>query len=505
MMYKWNKMITFIAHKNMIMSYILQNSRLQLMMPSLIDDYVTLDNPVRIIDAFVDKIVQIQPELLTGKGMSEVGRSAYQFATLLKLYVYGFLNSISSSRKLEKETYRNLEVIWLLGNLQPDHKTISDFRKDSKESIREVTISFRKFLIKDGYMSGKQVVTDGTKIKAYASKNTISLKGINRRMEKLETELEKYLTQLQDNDTVESVEEQLSGLASELGVEPALLEKIAQLQEQVQTLEQQKQLLEKLGRESIAPADPEAKIMKSKEGFYPAYNVQSSIDTKNHMLAQMDVTDQVNDYDSLEHNIKALKDQLGIKPESVLADKGYANEDQIQSLEEDGIHCFVPFSKKTPDQKQIEAGITFEYDKKNDCYRCSKGQTLKLTCKRVIRKGKPYSFYQSKNCGNCPVKILCTKSKVGRIISRRLDDEWILKYKEKLKTKEFKDMINTRKNFVEHPFGTIKYWMGQIPILLRGKQKVQVEIDLYSTCYNLKRLINIEPMEVVLLRIQNWV
>jgi len=152
MMYKWNKMITFIAHKNMIMSYIQQYSRLQLMMPSVIDDYVTLDNPVRIIDAFVDKIVQIQPELLTGKGTSEVGRSAYQFATLLKLYVYGFLNSISSSRKLEKETYRNLEVIWLLGNLQPDHKTISDFRKDSKESIREVTISFRKFLIKDGYI-----------------------------------------------------------------------------------------------------------------------------------------------------------------------------------------------------------------------------------------------------------------------------------------------------------------------------------------------------------------
>jgi hypothetical protein len=178
---------------------------------------------------------------------------------------------------------------------------------------------------------------------------------------------------------------------------------------------------------------------------------------------------------------------------------------EVKELEKDGIHCFVPFPKKTPDQKQVEAGITFEYDKKNDCYRCSKEQTLKLVCKRVVRKGKPYSCYQGTNCGNCPFKISCTKSKVGRIIYRRLDNEWILKYKEKLKTKEFKDMINTRKNFVEHPLGTIKYWMGQIPLLLRGKQKVQVEIDLYSTCYNLKRLINIEPMEVVLLRIQNWV
>ena len=248
-----------MTRKIKIMSYIQPNSRVQLMMPSVIDDYVSLDNPVRLIDAFVDKIVQIQTELLTAKGNAEVGRSAYQFTTLLKLYIYGFLNSISSSRKLERETYRNMEVIWLLGNLQPDHKTISDFRKDNKESIRKVTISFRKFLISDGYISGKQVVTDGTKIKAYASKNTISLAGIARRMEQLETQLDKYLSQLNDNDIVDSLENQLSELSNGFGVEPALLEKIAKLQEQVQTLEQQKRLLEKLGRKSIAPADPQAK------------------------------------------------------------------------------------------------------------------------------------------------------------------------------------------------------------------------------------------------------
>lgn len=486
------------------MSYIQQNSRIQLMMPSVIDDYVSLDNPVRLIDAFVDKIVQIQPELLTNKGKAEVGRSAYQFTTLLKLYIYGFLNSISSSRKLEKETYRNMEVIWLLGNLQPDHKTISDFRKDSKDSIRKVTISFRKFLVIEGYISGKQVVTDGTKVKAYASKETISLKGIARRMEQLETQLEKYLLQLQDNDTVETVEEQLSELSNEFGVEPALLEKIAKLQEQVQTLEKQKQQLEMLGRESIAPADPEAKIMKSKEGFYPAYNVQSIIDTENHMIALMDVTDQPNDYHSLESNLNGLQEQLGVKPESALADKGYANEDQIKSLEQEGIRCVVPFPEQASDQKLIDAGITFEYDKKNDCYRCSQGKVLSLTKKRILKKNKPYNKYQAKNCNECTFKNACTKSKVGRIIYRRLDNDWLIDYKEKLKTKKYKSLISKRKEYVEHPFGTIKYWMGQIPLLLRGKQKVQVEIDLYSTCYNLKRLINLESMDVLLLKIQNW-
>lgn len=493
-----------MAYKTKIMSHIQPNSRVQLMMPSVIDDYVSFDNPIRLIDAFVDKIVQIQTELLTDKGNAEVGRSAYQFTTLLKLYIYGFLNSISSSRKLERETYRNMEVIWLLGNLQPDHKTISDFRKDNKESIRKVTIFFRRFLVSEGYISGKQVITDGTKVKAYASKNTISLKGIARRMEQLETQLDKYLSQLNDNDTVESIENQLSELSNEFGVEPALLEKIVKLQEQVQALEQQKQLLEKLGRDSIAPADPQAKIMKSKEGFYPAYNVQSTIDDKNHMIAQMDVTDHPNDYHSLESNRNSLKDQLGIKPEIALADKGYANEDQIQSLEASGIKCIVPFPENVPDQKFLEAGITFEYDKKNDCYRCSQGQILPLKDKNLIIKRKLYNRYQGKNCNECPLKSSCTKSKIGRVIARRLNNEWLLKYKDKLKTKEYKEKIKLRKNYVEHPFGTIKYWMGQIPLLLRGKEKVQVEIDLYSTCYNLKRLINLEPMDVLLLKIQNW-
>jgi len=493
-----------MAHKIKIMSHIQPKSRVQLTMPSVIDDYVSLDSYVRFIDAFVDKIVQIQSELLTDKGNAEVGRSAYQFTTLLKLYIYGFLNSISSSRKLERETQRNMEVIWLLGNLQPDHKTISDFRKDNKESIRKVTISFRKFLATEGYIAGKQVVTDGSKVKAYASKNTLSLKGIAHRMEQLESQLDKYLSQLNDNDTVESVEEQLSELSNELGIEPALLEKIAKLQEQVQTLEEQKQLLEKMGRDSIAPADPEAKIMKSKEGFYPAYNVQSTVDDKNHMIAQMDVTDHPNDYHDLESNMNALKEQLGITPETVLADKGYANEDQIQSLEESGIKCIVPFPENAPDQKQIDAGITFEYDKKNDCYRCSQGQILTLKDKNLIKNHKVYNRYQGKDCGECPLKSKCTKSKIGRVIARRLDNEWLLKYKEKLKTKEYKEKIKLRKNYVEHPFGTIKYWMGQIPLLLRGKEKVQVEIDLYSTCYNLKRLINLETMDVLLLKIQNW-
>jgi transposase len=486
------------------MSYIQPKSRHQFMMPSCIEEYVSSDNPVRFIDVFVDKVIEIQPELLTEKGTSHLGRSAYPFSTLLKLYIYGFLNSITSSRKLENETYRNMEVIWLLGNLQPDHKTISDFRKDNKEAIRTVTLSFRRFLRDEGYITGKNMTTDSTKIKAYASKNTISLQTINKRMERIEAELDRYLNQLQENDRFESFEEQINELSQDIDVEPTLLKKIASLQSQVEELEKHKRFLEASGREAYAPSDPEAKIMKTTEGFLPAYSAQSSTDNEHHMIAHMDVTDEYTDYDCLEGNVDALEEQIDIVPEELAADKGFANEDQIRNLEKRGVRCFIPFPEQAVYQRQIEAGISFEYDEENDCFHCSEGQTLPLQSKLRIKRGKPYAVYQGKNCDECLLRAKCTKSKKGRIIHRRLDDEWLRSYKEKLKTPYYQQKIKERKNYVEHPFGTIKYWMGKIPLLLRGKEKVQVEIDLYATCYNLKRLMNIEPMDKLIQKITNW-
>lgn len=486
------------------MSYIQPKSRHQFMMPSCIEEYVSSDNPVRFIDAFVDKVIEIQPELLTEKGTSHLGRSAYPFSTLLKLYIYGFLNSISSSRKLENETYRNMEVIWLLGNLQPDHKTISDFRKDNKEAIRTVTLSFRKFLRDEGYITGKHMTTDGTKIKAYASKNTISLQTINQRMERIEAELDRYLNQLQENDRFESLEEQIDELSEDLDVESALLKKIASLQSQIEELKKHKKFLEDSGREEYAPADPDAKIMKGANGFLIGYNAQLMIDNPYHMIALMDVTDEPIDYERLERNAQAVEEQIDIVPEELAADKGFANENQIQNLEKNGTRCFVPFPEQAVPKSQIEAGISFEYDEKNDCYHCSEGQTLSLITKHKMRRGKPYAVYQGKNCNDCPLREKCTKSKKGRLIHRRLDDEWLRSYKEKLKTPYCQQKIKERKNYVEHPFGTIKYWMGQIPLLLRGKEEVQVEIDLYATCYNLKRLMNIEPIDKLMRKIADW-
>jgi len=488
------------------MSYIEPKSRKQMMIPSSIDDYVSPESPVRVIDAFVDKLVQNNPELNSDKGTNLVGRSAYKYSTLLKLYIYGFINSVNSSRKLERETYRNMEVIWLLGDLKPDHKTISDFRKDNKENIRKSTILFRKFLIKEGYIEGKMLITDGTKIKANASRDSLSIEIIDRRMRRLEEELENYFNQLQNADAVDSLEEEITTLSKDSGIDKALLEKIAYLQAKIEELESYKRKIEENEQKSISLTDPDAKLMRSKQGFFPGYNIQSTVDSKNKMIIQLDVTDRQNDFNTLEENVESVKNELDIIPETVLADKGFANEDQIRSLEEQGINCVVPFYEmgKEKNKRQLDNGITFTYNEDEDCFYCSQGKKLTLMKKPFKERGKLYKKYQGKNCDQCSLKSVCTKSKKGRILSIRVEDEWLKKYKNKLKLAEYKELISDRKKYVEHPFGTIKYWMGKMPLLLRGKEKVQAEIDLYATCYNIKRLLNIEPMEVILGKIANW-
>jgi len=481
------------------MSFIVKVPREQLMLPTSIDDYVSLDNIVRFIDAFVNKILMAKPELLPSKGSSAEGRPSYPVDCLCKLLIYGYLNYISSSRRLEKETKRNLEVIWLMNHLQPDHWTISDFRKENKQLIKQITIDFRKFLKDSNYIKGKSVSTDGTKIKAYASRETLSITLIDKKLEQVETEIERYLTQLNENDVTENEQEAMLTASKELK------RQIECLQKQVGELESQKKLLETLGRESLAPADPDAKIMKTKDGFLPAYNVQATVDNASHFITSFEVTDYPNDFHSLEENANTLKEQLDIIPETYIADGGYANEEQIKSLEEQGTECIVSFPDEPENKKvQRDKGIRFTYDEESDCFKCSQGKTLVVIQKNCKKKNHLYNIYQCKECSGCSVKQHCTTSETGRTISRRVDGEWLDEYKEKSNTKEFKQKFNTRKCVVEHPFGTMKYLMGQIPILLRGKDKVQIEMDLYSTAYNLIRLKNIESVSVLLKKLAFW-
>jgi len=481
------------------MSLIVPVPREQLMIPISIEDYVSLDNIVRFIDKFVDKVLAARPELLPIKGSKVEGRPGYSANCLCKLLIYGYLNYISSSRRLENETGRNLELIWLMSNLQPDHWTISNFRKENKELIKQLTLEFRKFLKDSGYIKGKSVSTDGSKIKANASRETLSLKLIDKKEAQIAKEIERYLTQLNENDAAENEQEEMLASSEELK------RQIEYLRKQAGELESQRKLLETLDRKSLAPVDHEAKVMKTKDGFLPAYNVQITVDNESHFILSCEVTDYPNDFHSLEENAETLKEQLDIIPETYIADGGYANEEQIKSLEEQGTECIVSFPDEPENKKvQRDNGVKFTYDEENDCFHCSQGKTLVLIENNYKNGNHFYNKYQCKECSGCAVKQHCTTSKSGRTISKRVDGAWLDDYKEKSNSKEFKQKFATRKCVVEHPFGTMKYHMGQIPILLRGKEKVQVEMDLYSTAYNLIRLKNSDSVSVLLQKLALW-
>jgi transposase len=494
---KKSSIFTSINQKGM--SFIVSTPREQLMLPSSIDGYVSSDNVVRFIDAFVDKALTSAPASLFPKGQSPAGRPCYSSGCLCKLLIYGYLNSISSSRKLENEAKRNLEVIWLMNNLRPDHWTISSFRKDNKALIKGIAIAFRKFLRDSGYINGASVSTDGSKIKAYASRATLSLKLVDKKLSQAEKEVARYLSLLNENDAVELEQEEMLAASGELK------NQLADLQQQVEALRSQKQLLEKHGRQSLAPADHGAKVMKTKDGFLPAYNVQATVDNDFHLIATCEATDYPNDFHSLEENVNTLKEQLGITPKTCLADGGYANEEQVQSLEKRGVECIVPFPNGAESKKvQRDGGARFTYDEKADCFSCSQGKTLPLAAKNCKKKNHFFNKYQCKECAGCPVKERCTTSKTGRMIFRRVSGEWLRSRHAKQETKAFKEALKKRKCVVEHPFGTMRRYMGQIPILLRGKEKVQVEVDLYATGYNLIRLKNIEAVPALLEKLALW-
>lgn len=262
------------------MHYIQPTNRTEIRLFPEVENWVSKNNPVRIIDLIVDKIIHSNPDEFIWKGKSNTGRKCYSPATMLKLFLYGYLNRIASSRRMEAETYRNIELLWLIGELHPDHWTISDYRKNNKNQIRLVTIGFRKFLKAEGYIDGKDVATDGSKFKAYAAKEMLSLKNIKKRLEKINEKLDDYLEEFKMIDTIDELTEEFSDKFEGTEINKALIEKIADLQEQISQLESQKIQLEKAGKNYLAPNDPDANLMKSRDGKIPAYNGQTVVDKK---------------------------------------------------------------------------------------------------------------------------------------------------------------------------------------------------------------------------------
>jgi transposase len=483
------------------MHYKKPKDRNELLLYPNIDLWLEQDNPVRLIDLVVEKFVSENPDACSWSGHIDRGCTSYSPSTMLKLLMYCYFNWIPGSRRMEKETYRNIEVIWLLGDLKPDHWTICKFRRENKKLIHSAGIEFRKFLIANGYIEGKTVVFDGSKMKAYAGRDMYSEKKLKSRIENIEQSLEKYL------DNMEEIDELENRLEQESKDKDDLQKKIKKLENEKDKLERLRTLLKGSAKKYISPADPDANIMKSRDGIMPCYNVQTGIDTKHHMIAIAEAATDECDFNLLKPDFENLTDQLGFTPQEIEADMGYANIDQIKELQDThGTLCYIPLQEPPSKKHDRENDIKLRYDPDDDHYICPEGKTLHLIQRNYKRRSQFYNVYKCNDCNGCPIRAKCTKSKTGRVFKINVKHQWIKNYREALEQKEAIEKINQRKTVVEHPFGTIKLMMGKLCFLLRNKHKIQIEVDLYATAYNLKRLINIENMDNLLRKVSgfNW-
>lgn len=472
------------------MHYITGQDRQQSQFFSRLDDLVSSRHYVRLIDIIAEKFVEGNASLFQVKGIQNVGRKAYHPAAILKLYIYGYLNSISSSRKLERECQRNIELMWLMNQLAPDHKTVSDFRKENGNAIQQSVETFNRWLQQAGYIKGDTISIDGSKIRANASQS-FDLHSVTKKLESVESQLREYLEQLTSTDQTDEEQEQL-----EIEKE-RLQQKVVDLQKQVSELERKKELLVQSNTKTLSTTDPQARIMKSRQGKHFCYNVQAVVDQQHKLIVCNKVKNQENDKGLLLPMVEEAERILDRSPKEVLADAGYHRMDQIEGLEMKSVNCYVAINGNKEQVKEDEYGIRFTYLEEKNIYTCSQGQPLvpfnklkKDNNRKTIAQG-----YKGTNCQPCPIKPLCTESSGARTVYRFSNQIWRDQYKSKLQSEIGKSKLSLRMSLSEHPFGTIKRWMGHVPILLRGKQKVQTEINIYQLAYNFKRMLNIASFE----------
>lgn len=468
------------------MKYIAGKNRKQLEMFHSLETGIQHDNPVRLINHFIDLFVtKFSSEL--DDLHSETGRPAYHPGVFLKLYLYGYMHRISSSRSLEREAKINIELKWLLEDLQPDFWVIAHFRRMHGKIIEKMTQDFRLFLKNANYMDFKTVAIDGSKVKAYASDKMQNLKTLEKNLQSLHETVDAYLARLDINDGAEE--------GDDVPKKPSQIEEaIAQAKWRITQLEKAKTRLESEGAKSINLTDPDAKIMKSSQGYYPGYNVQVVADGKHKMIAFSEATTAQADQDQLQPVIAQMEAETAAKPENVLGDGGFFNMQHIRAIEganaegSDGqTQCYVAISAQVKQRLK-----DFKYDKEKDEFICKEGKRLPFLQQWKDKKsGLMEKKYKGKECESCPIKAECTRSASGRDFTVKGEFAWIENYANRMKEEEGREKYRQRKGIIEHIFGTLKVWMGKNPLKMRGKSHVNTEINLYATAYNLRRLMSI--------------
>jgi transposase len=450
------------------------------LLPESIDDYISDTNPVRIVDVFVDEL-DLANLGFEGIEPAATGRPAYHPAILLKIYIYGYLNRIQSSRRLEKEAQRNVELMWLTERLTPDFKTIARFRKENGKAIRSVCRQFVVLCQKLGLFAESLVAIDGSKFKAVNNRdrNFTSAK-LQRRMEEIESSINRYLTAL---DTADRQEPTVAKAKSE-----RLHDKIAALKEQMEALKDIEVQLNKTADKQISLTDPDARSMKSRGAGIVGYNVQTAVDTQHHLIVAHEVTNKGSDRNQLSSMAKQAQIATGAKDLSVIADRGYFNSAEILACHEAGITAFVPKCKTSGAKAAGRFDkADFIYDANANEYVCPAGQRLMWRFAGV-EHGLKLSRYYSSHCQQCHIKANCTPSPYRRV--SRWEHEDVL---DAMQTRldNAPDSMRIRRQTVEHPFGTLKAWMGATHFLTRQLKNVSTEMSLHVLAYNMKRVMAI--------------
>lgn len=444
--------------------------------PEHVDDFVPQDSPVRVVDVFIDRLD------ISGLGFkaepADTGRPGYNPRTMLKIYVYGYLNQVHSSRKLEREAGRNVELMWLTQRLTPDFKTIADFRKDNGEAIRLVCREFVMLCRKLNLLTDTLIAIDGSKFKAVNNRDkNFTRAKMKRRIQEVEASIDRYLGDLEQAD------------ANEPPVDTRpIQDKLDAMKEEMDRLKKLELRMLEAPDKQLSLTDPDARSMKSRGAGIVGYNVQTAVDARHHLIVAHEVNNIGSDRRQLANMANQAREVLGIEQLHVIADRGYYNGDEIKACEDDNIATYVPKPLTSNNKaKGLFDRSAFKYFKEDDEYECPAGERL------IYRftgedKGKEIRRYWSSACPSCPIKDKCTTA-VNRRVSRWVHEE-VLEVAE-ARLEGLHDAMRIRKAVVEHPYGTIKHWMGSNHFLTKKNDGVSTEMSLHVLAYNMKRAINL--------------
>ena len=466
-----------------MMRFVVGDDRSQsTLFPERLDDYLGDDNPVRAIDVFVDEL-DLAKLGFGGVEPEATGRPAYHPATLLKIYVYGYLNRVQSSRRLERECQRNIELIWLTGRLMPDFKTVADFRQDNGEAIRKVCREFVLLCRRLELFSEGSVAIDGSKFKAVNARDrNFTQAKMQRRLEQIDESIARYLSQLDSADR--------QGPTVPEAKITRLNEKIATLRQEIQRLNALNAQMMQTEDKQISLTDPDARSMATsgRGSGIVGYNVQVAVDTKHHLIVMHEVTNVGTDRSQLAHVAKETKVTLELENLDVVADRGYFNSEEILACEKAGITVTLPKPMTSNSKAEGRFGKQdFRYVAEEDIYICPAGERLAYHY-TTEENGLVLRRYWTNACPSCAIKHTCTTAKERRIT--RWEHEHILEAVQR-RLDEHPEKMRQRRQTVEHPFGTIKSWMGSTHFQMKTLKHVGTEMALHVLAYNMKRVISI--------------